>query len=270
MSAGPTEIIPGPFPRLMHVLMYPALLLPIAGWIASHGIAERITHVDAFTGAGIHELISQSFAVIFLLSMIINVTLISFRYTDRPLSLTKITGFPLWELLLIVISGWWVFSISIATDDAIEFGEILAGLGIAGISIVIFVLALRHDPRERVARRARLQARRAAESLKTVRQLEVRAWGAIIVWIVVLAACLATWASVQLPVVIHPNCEVNGYFYTQGTITLSSTNCGDFQLDGNLAAAEAIGSDGSYDIVTRGYDFGFPPLPHIVELTRVQ
>ena len=75
--------------------------------------------------------------------------------------------------------------------------------------------------------------------------------------------------SPQAPPQHHVNCSVEGkvYFPSAGRMMIDSSNCGLLSYDATVAQYEALRNSGDrYDFETRGYIFGFPPEPRVVNI----
>ena len=84
---------------------------------------------------------------------------------------------------------------------------------------------------------------------------------AVVITGVLLAAVAVPVILVQTTTTVHPRCDVNGAFYSGGTIIVSSINCGDFARPGDQSDYDAVsGRFETYDIVTRGFWLGHPLL----------
>ena len=248
--------------------MFPAMLLPVAGWIAAQFYTARIRHTFDFTGALVHTLAIDVFAVLLLLSMLINCALVSSRLRDGQWSLVRPTRFPLVEAVTIATSSAWLATVCLS-DGSVSVAEPILATSIAVASVLVFACALRTDAASRGAR----AARRAASAVALTSEQRVRLrrlrWQVPIALVGVLIVAVATTESVP---VTHRNCTFEGAFSDSlGRLQVSSERCGDFSFRGDPRLFHSVSESGkSYDIVTRGFDLDFPPIPHVSSIVEVR
>ena len=250
--------------RVLPWFMWLALAVPIAGWLVAQGMTDRILVNSAFTNAMVDSLAASTFAVILAMSMIANATIVTVRHRDHPASYRRLTRLPLWLLILLGLGTIWVISVARA-HGANSWVEPVVALLVAAVSIVVFVFALKRDAVSTAAKRARREALAEAFSPEQKRR---RRRISIAAGVTVAAAFAIGFILLQTVTRQVEHCEVIGKGQTGASTSLYSTNCGDFDLADGVASYSSIELAVYYDLVTRGYAFGIPPRPIIVEMTR--
>ncbi len=251
----------------MRASVFPAVVLPVGVWVWTQGAVSRITEFNQYTAAWVHTLAVSTFAVVLAASMLTNAIIVTRRAPLRPVSLTRFSAFPLWQGLLLVATISWGLVAS-TSESAVSPAEPILAVLVAALSVGVFVLTVRLDPTVRAARARQIALRRRAAGPEWRRRGIRRR---TIVLAAVLTLVAGTIAALAFVPVTRTGCEFTGggSFTSEGTTRwqLFSENCGDFSSRASDPRIEEL-ADGTYTVVTRGYQLDFIPMPIIVSLQR--
>jgi len=204
------------------------------------------------------------FASVLLVSLVTNLAIALAWRPWRPPLLVTPSALPLVQTTLLAVEVVWLAAI--LTNNPLL--GIVTSAALASVSIAVFVIVVVPDSLASGRMLERSQRRAAARDARTPAERGRRRIRAAVVAGVLVAAVGVPVAVVQTTTTVHPDCDINGAFYSGGTIIVSSTNCGDFAQPGSEVDYEAMaGRFGDYDIVSRGYWLGHP---WIVELRPVE
>ena len=228
--------------------------LAFAGIVAAESLPDSIVMMAVWI-----------FASILIFSLVLNGAITLGLRRSRPLLLVSPLALPLVQGVLLVLETVWI--VALITQDAVVV--IATSASMAGVSTAVFVLAIAVALLPKGPSNLELSQRRgAARDTRTPAERRRRKVRAVVITGVLFAAVAVPVILVQTTTTVHPRCDVNGAFYSGGTIIVSSINCGDFARPGDQSDYDAVsGRFETYDIVTRGFWLGHPLL---VELRPVE
>lgn len=229
--------------------------IPVTGWVVAQTLTSRIDHPSGFTGSYVHALAASTFAVILLVSAVINAVVVTMREADGPRSY-RWGRLGAWQVSLLALELAWLTCIVIG--DPGYNAEFIFGIGIAAASCVVFAFATSKD----LDAASRRFARIAARSPNVVRRDRMSKLTISVALGSVASAVLLVLFFVPLP---HQDCEVTG---TGATSSANSvyTSCGDFVYDAAKFSPDALlFSETPLDITTQGFQV-LPPRLRIVQV----
>jgi hypothetical protein len=256
-------------------LMFPMVLIPIGAWVIAQGFTARITRNDEWTGAFVHTLEVDVFAVILVASMLINATIATVRRPIAPLTFRHFGKLPLSVLIVLVLSLVWLVALTASPSETSPVEQI-AVIGLAACSVVTCTYASKRDKSSILAKQLRQSARfvRMQSVPLTVhdrRHTTGLAIGVPIVTALALFIGVAYTAGEIFPVT-HIGCAIDGISQVgTGYIQLDTTGCGSFDIDGGqgrYARYEKLADLETVQIVSLGWTFDLPPRQHLISITR--
>lgn len=239
--------------RIWPVLAWIAAALPIAGWVAAQSMTSRIGEPSEFTAALIRTLATSTFAVILFLSATTNAIVITRRSITRPRTY-RWAQLGAWQTVLLALQAAWL---CVVLSSPATLAEFLIGVGIAGVSCVVFALASRRDPDA---------ALRRAERVSALSPIVARRQRIAAIAISAALGSIALLGVVSLSVIPidHHGCSVTGTGHVSGAFGSDYsvyTSCGDFVYDSKETFDEILGHASSpLTITTQGFQLLPPSL----------
>lgn len=243
--------------RLWPVLAWFNAAIPIAGWMVAQTLPSRIAIASEGNTALVHSVAASTFAVILLVSAVINAVLITSRTASLPRSY-RWGRLGVWQAVLFVLELGWLTCIVIGTAGYNV--EPFFGVGIAAASCVVFAFARSKDP-DAALRRSERVAARTPEATHRIRVAKMA--------IPVALALIGTLVVAVLALVplTHYGCEVqgSGSVKTGGQSTFTVyTSCGDFVSDVPGSSNESLlYPQVPFDMTTQGFQL-IPPRLRLI------
>jgi hypothetical protein len=272
-AAAPEPPALGRTSRIAIVLAFPALAIPVAGWIIAQGFTGRIPRADDWTGAFIHTLTVDVFAVVLFLSVLLNAIIITARTPNRPASYLRFVRLPLSVLLLVSLGLVWIGELVSSRGETTPL-EPFTAFAIAVVSVRTFFYARRRDAASALLKRKRKAARAAYLQTMPPDVLARRralVWYPVSVFVaVVIATGSGAYTAGSVIPVTHRHCEVSAWGNVDnGPAQIDTRGCGTFTFGGPhplRTVDRALDKSAYLTIVSRGWTLGLPPLQTAISI----
>jgi hypothetical protein len=274
---GPAEL-----PRSSRVaiaLMFPALAIPVAGFLVAAELTAWIPIAADGTMAIVNMLAVDFFAAVLAVSMLINAIVATARRGSRPSAYRAFAKLPFFVYLLLGLGIAWLV-VLVISRGVIQLAEPLLAISIAAVSIVVCVFATLPDAasRQYAAERRSLRAIQFAALPAEVRMARRRTRRRLLAigGILIAAALVVGGAVVAVGAIVpvrHTNCEINSIFYGDdgSPVKIDTTHCGSFDYAGGAAAYNRLSRTlelATVDIVSKGWTLDLPPAQTAISITR--